>query len=248
MCPPRCRSAHGAHRDPCGPGRANVPGHSTLSGPHGFPWLPAAFPWFGHAAGTLGAAWRARRETTDDQVSGADWGLCVARVTRIELALRSWESPANKGYPVLINCNGRGRQPRYPPAASGQSPAVRPGPAPPPAAGHRPSHHAQHPGTLYCALGRRSVPGVDMPTAQPAWPIAPRSMATVVAAALRSASSSVVRTRSSRSTTAAWSTPIRTGTLCIPASTAAACSAGVAVAACGMRVVMPRPSARSRGG
>lgn len=103
-----------------------------------------------------------------------------------------------------------------------------------------------------CASGpsrrSRSAPGFDMAAVQPAWPIAPRSMATVVAAALRSVSSSVVRTRSSRSTTAAWSTPMRTGTLCIPASTAAACSAGVTVSACGMRVVMPRPSARSRGG
>lgn len=70
---------------------------------------------------------------------------------------------------------------------------------------------------------------------QPAWAIAPRSMATVVAAARRSVSSPVVRTRSSRSTTAAWRTPMRTGTLRIPASTAAACSAGVTLAACGMR-------------
>lgn len=83
---------------------------------------------------------------------------------------------------------------------------------------------------------------------QPAWPIALRSMATVVAAAARSASSPVARTRSSSSTTAACSTPTRTGTLCIAVSTAAACSAGVAVEACGMRVEIPRPSARSRGG
>lgn len=97
MRPPRCRTAHSAHRDPCGPGRANVPGHSTLSGPHGFPWSPAAFPWFGHAEGTLGSAWWARHEAADDEVSGADWGLCVERVTRIEIALCSWESPADKG-------------------------------------------------------------------------------------------------------------------------------------------------------